>query len=109
MESSHPTPAEYLERAQLRAGESGTGIGAAVVRSTFEHDAHVWDAIVTDGRERHYVRILGEDLGAYPPLSPEDVELGVERFAATLPAQHRLRFLLDANPLHIDRAGQVTD
>jgi hypothetical protein len=35
------------------------------------------------------------------------VEQRIERFAATLPARDRLRHLLNANPLHIDRDGTV--
>ena len=34
-------------------------IGAAVVRSTSNESEHVWEAIVTDGREWHYIRVLG--------------------------------------------------
>jgi hypothetical protein len=37
------------------------------------------------------------------------VEQGIERFAATLPAPDRIRHLLNANPLHIDRDGNVRD
>jgi hypothetical protein len=80
-----------------------------VVRSGFEHGHHVWDCVVTDAREWHYVRVLGRDLGAFPNLPTEDVERGIERFAAKLPTEYRLRALLNANPLHIDSHGEVTD
>jgi hypothetical protein len=33
----------------------------------------------------------------------------IQRFAATLPAQDRIRHLLNANPLHVDREGNVSD
>ena len=42
-------------------------------------------------------------------LSTEDIERGIERFAATLPAERRLRQLLNASPLHIGRDGKVRD
>lgn len=66
------------------------GIGAAVVRSAFEHDEQIWDCI-------------------FPNICSEDVELAVERFAATLPAPNRIRHLLNANPLHLARDGRVRD
>ena len=82
---------DYRAHAEFHARESPTGIGAAVVHSTFEDGAHVWDCIVTDGNEWHYVRVLGPDLGPFPNISAEDVEHGIERFAATLPARDRIR------------------
>jgi hypothetical protein len=100
---------EYRAHAELHARESPAGIGAAVTYSAFEDGEHVWDVIVTDGDEWHYVRVLSPDLGPYPNLSPEDIEQAIERFAATLPARHRIRHLLNANPLHIDRHGEIRD
>jgi hypothetical protein len=81
----------------------------AVVRSAIEEGEHIWDCIVTDGHEWHYVRVLGRDLGPFPNISSEDVELAVERFVATLPAPNRIRHLLNANPLHIGPDGTVSD
>ena len=69
----------------------------------------MWTCIVTDGREWHYVRVIGVNLPPFPNISLEQVEKGIERFAAMLPAQDRLRHLLNANPLHIDRDGTVSD
>ena len=100
---------EQPAHAEFHARESTTGIGAAVVRSAFEGEGHVWECIVTDGHEWHYVRVVGPDLGPFPNLSAEDIEQGIERFAATLPAQNRIRHILNANPLHVDRAGMVSD
>jgi hypothetical protein len=100
---------DYRAHAEFHARESPTGIGAAVVHSTFEDGAHVWDCIVTDGNEWHYVRVLGPDLGPFPNISAEDVEHGIERFAATLPARDRIRHVLNANPMHIDSHGMVSD
>jgi hypothetical protein len=48
-------------------------------------------------------------VGVHPDISSQAVERGIERFAATLPAEGRLRALLNANPLHIDSAGVVRD
>lgn len=105
-----PTPIEdYRAHAEFHARKSPAGIGAAVIHSGFEDSEHVWDCIVTDGREWHFVRVLGRDLGPRPSLSAEEVEAGIERFATTLPAQGRIRYLLDTNPLHIDRDGNVSD
>jgi hypothetical protein len=85
------SPAEYYRaHAELHARESPAGIGAAVVRSAFEHDEHIWDCI-------------------FPNICSEDVELAVERFAAMLPAPNRIRHLLNANPLHLGRDGRVRD
>jgi hypothetical protein len=109
----HDTTGELLQtrraHAEIRAPASTGGIGAAVIASDFEHDTRVWECIVTDGREYHYIRVVGTDLGAYPNLSPEHIEQGIERFAATLPGRDRMRHLLNANPLHIDAAGNVRD
>jgi hypothetical protein len=52
---------------------------------------------------------IGAGLPPFPNISSEQVEQGIERFAATLPARDRLRHLLNANPLHIDRDGTVSD
>jgi hypothetical protein len=69
----------------------------------------VWDCIVTDGRESHYIRVLGPGLGQFPDISVDDIESGVERFAGTLPVQNRLYNLLNANPLHINANRNVSD
>jgi hypothetical protein len=100
---------QYLAHAAFRAGRNGIGIGAALVRSTPNASEHVWDSIVTDGREWHYIRILGSGLGQFPDISVETIESGIERFAGTLPAQNRIYHLLNANPLHIDRNRKVSD
>jgi hypothetical protein len=103
-------PIEYYRRhAEFRARSNPSGIGAAVISSTFEGGEHVWECIVSDGHERHYVRVLSPDLGPFHNLSPEDVEQAIERFAATLPASNRIRHLLNANPLHLTRDGTVRD
>ncbi|MGZ6616092.1 MAG: hypothetical protein ACXVFQ_16855 [Solirubrobacteraceae bacterium] len=106
--SSNPV-ADFRAHAEFHARESPTGIGAAVVKSSVEAGERVWECIVTDGREWHYVRVVGVDLPPFPNISSEQVEEGIERFAATLPAQDRLRHLLNANPLHIDADGAVSD
>ncbi|HWE10944.1 MAG TPA: hypothetical protein VG325_16465 [Solirubrobacteraceae bacterium] len=101
--------AEFLPHAQARAREKPAGIGASVVDSNFGRGRYVWDCIVTDGSEWTYVSVAGVDVGPHPNLSAEDVEQGVERFAATLPATGRIRHLINASPLHIDRDGHVSD
>src|SRR5438552_17240746 len=53
------------EHAEFRARRSQAGIGAAVVFSGFEAGEHVWDRIITDRREWHYIRVLGPELGPY--------------------------------------------
>lgn len=100
---------EFLARAEDRLKASPAGIGAAAVYSGFQNGEHIWACIVVDGREWHYVRVIGSDLGPYPDLSSEDVDQGIERFAATLPTENRILQLLGANPLHIDRQGNVED
>jgi hypothetical protein len=100
---------EFLPHAEFRAREKPAGIGASVVYSSFDRGRYVWDCIVTDGNEWNYVSVVGVDVGPHPNLSAEDVEQGVERFAATLPAAYRIRHLINAAPLHIDRDGNVSD
>lgn len=100
---------EQLAHARFHARESAEGIGAAVVGSDISGSKRVWECVVTDGREWHFVRVLGTGAGPFPNISAEDVEQGIQRFAATLPARDRLRRLLNANPLHIARGGDVSD
>jgi hypothetical protein len=56
-----------------------------------------------------YLCVLSTGTGPFPNISAEDVEQGIERFAAALPAKDRIVQLLSANPLHIDRRGTVGD
>lgn len=100
---------EHLAHAQFHARESAAGIGTAVISSEIDGGERAWECIVTDGREWHYVRVLGAGVGPFPNISTEDVEEGIQRFAATLPSQDRIRHLLNANPMHIDREGNVSD
>ena len=100
---------DFRAHAEFHARESPTGIGAAVVESSIKAGEHVWECIVTDGRAWHYVRVLAVGLPAFPNISSEQVEEGIERLAATLPTRDRIRHLLNANPLHIDRDATVSD
>ena len=100
---------QYRAHAAFRARRNGTGIGAALVRSTSNESEHVWECIVTDGRDWRYIRVVGSDLGQFPDISVEVIESGIERFAGTLPAENRIYNLLNANPLHIDRSRRVSD
>ena len=106
---SVPSAERYRAHAAFRAHRNGTGIGAALIRSTSNDTEHAWECIVTDGREWHYIRVLGSGLGPFPNISDEAVESGIERFAGTLPAQNRIYNLLNASPLHIDRNRSVSD
>ncbi len=107
--SAGTTVEEYLAHARFHAGVSASGIGAAVVRSGIKDEVHFWDCVVTDGREWHYIRVLGPDRGPFPSMSNDDIEAAIDRFAATLPTEYRLRALLNANPLHLHRTGEITD
>ncbi|MGZ6662896.1 MAG: hypothetical protein ACXVHL_36870 [Solirubrobacteraceae bacterium] len=100
---------EYPAHAEFHARENQTGIGAAVVSSEYEDGKRIWDCVVSDGGEWHYIRVESTELGPFPNISSEDVEEGIIRFAATLPAPDRIRHLLNANPLHMDRDGAVSD
>jgi hypothetical protein len=107
---THPNPIdEYLAHAEFHARESQTGIGAAVVSSEYEDGRRIWDCVVSDGGEWHYIRVESAERGPFPNISSEVIEEGIIRFAATLPAAGRLRHLLNANPLHVDRNGAVSD
>jgi hypothetical protein len=104
-----PDIEEVREHAEFNAREGTSEIGAGVVRTEYRDGAHVWECIVTDGQQWHYIEVIGSGLDAFPDLSTEDIEQGIDRFAATLPAEDRLYALLEANPLHVDRTGQITD
>ncbi|MBV8219141.1 MAG: hypothetical protein JO325_11805 [Solirubrobacterales bacterium] len=93
--------------AAFEAGRNASGIGAAVSQSGYSHGEHFWDCIVSDGQEWHFIRVLGVDLDPTADLPTEQIEQGIERFAAALPEPDRLRALLNANPLHVDRSGLV--
>jgi hypothetical protein len=103
------TAKDFRAHAEFHARESPSGIGAAVVESSVDSDERVWECIVSDGREWYYVRVVGVNLPPFPSISTEQVEQGIERFAATLPASNRIRHLLNANPLHIRADGTVSD
>jgi hypothetical protein len=59
--SSHADPTPI-------AAQVVSGIGSTVIRSGYKDSGHFWDCVVTDGREWHYIRVLGPDLGQFPPL-----------------------------------------
>jgi hypothetical protein len=100
---------EALAHAQFHARTGVSEIGSTVIRSGFKDSGHFWDCVVTDGREWHYIRVLGPGLEPFASFSSEDIESGIDRFAATLPSEGRLRALLNANPLHIDSSGEISD
>lgn len=104
-----PSDDELRADAAFHAGQSASGIGAAVAQSGYSDDEYFWECIVSDEREWHFIKVLGVDLGAFPDLATEDIARGIERFAATLPESYRLGEILNANPLHVDRSGTVTD
>ncbi|MGZ6589558.1 MAG: hypothetical protein ACXVHX_35495 [Solirubrobacteraceae bacterium] len=108
MTRPHPID-EYLAHAEFHARENQTGIGAAVVSSEYADGKRIWDCVVTDGSEWHYIRVESTELGPFPNISSEDVEEGIIRFAAPLPAPDRIRHLQNANPLHVGRDGAVSD
>jgi hypothetical protein len=81
----HPSEDDLRAHAAFGARRSESGIGAAVARSGYSDGEPFWECIVSDGEEWHFIRVLGVDLGPYPDLAGEDVEQGIERFAATLP------------------------
>jgi hypothetical protein len=100
---------EHLDHLAFRAHFSDTGIGAAVVTARYRAGHRSWNCIVGGPDEWHYLLVIGVDLGPFAGLPPEDIEDGIERFGATLPAAYRLRRLINCNPLHIDRHGTVGD
>jgi len=107
--ADRPDTEEAREHAEFNLGEGASGIGAAVVRDEYRDGHRVWECMVTDGQEWHYIEVIGTGLGGFEELGTELIEQGVDRFAATLPSSNRLYELQNANPLHIDRSGQVTD
>ena len=107
---THPDPIdEYLAHAEFHARENPTRIGAAVVRSEYKDGGRIWDCVVSDGGEWRYIRVESTELRPFPNISTEDIEEGIIRFAATLPTRDRIRHLVNANPLHVDRDGEVAD
>ncbi len=82
--------------ADRRRSQSGSGIGAAVMREASEHHAaagRLWSVIVTDGAEFPSVLVLTPGRGT--PSSSE-IEARVEAFASRLPQQDRLIELVEA-------------
>ena len=104
-----PSEDDLRAHATFEARRSPSGIGAAVARSGYDDGGHFWECIVSDGEEWHFIRVLGVELGPSTDLTSEDIEHGIEGFAATLPDSYRLRVLLNTNPLHVDRSGTVSD
>jgi hypothetical protein len=104
-----PSEEDLRAHAAFQARRDASGIGAAVVRSVRSHDEHFWECMVSDGEQWHFIRVFGVDLGPSTLIAPEDIEHGIQRFAATLPDSNRLSALLNANPLHVDRTGTVSD
>jgi hypothetical protein len=100
---------EHLDHLAFRARFGDTGIGAAVVTAKYEAGHRIWDCIAGDPDEWHYLQVIGVDLGPFAGMPPADIEDGIERFAATLPAEDRLHQLINFSPLHIDRQGIVDD
>lgn len=107
--ADRPDSEEIREHAEFNAGAGTSGLGAAIVRAEYRSGEHVWECLVTDGQRSEYIEVIGTDVGSFPDLSSEQIEQGIDRFAATLPPADRLFELRNANPLHIDRSGQVTD
>lgn len=107
--SDVPSEEDLRAHAAFEARQNASGIGAAVARSARSGSEHFWECIVSDGEEWHFIRVLGVDLGPGTLLETEDIEQGIERFAAGLPDSYRLGALVNANPLHIDRAGVVSN
>jgi hypothetical protein len=101
--------AERLEHVAFRVRYGDTGIGAAVVTARYEGEQRCWDCIVGDLDEWHYVQVIGIDLGPFTAVPPEDIEDGIERFGAALPAADRLHQLINFSPLHVDRHRTVGD
>jgi hypothetical protein len=104
-----PPESELRAHAAFNARQGVGGIGAAVARFSRSGGGHYWECIVSDGDEWHSIRVLGVDLGSTPNLASQDIERGIESYAATLPESYRLAALLNANPLHVDRSGRVSD
>ncbi len=104
-----PSEDDLRVHAAFEAGRSASGIGAAVTQSGYTDGEPFWECIISDGQEWHFIQVLGVDLSPTPDLSTDQIELALERFAATFPESDRLRMLLNANPLHVDRSGTVSD
>lgn len=100
---------ERLSRLAFRARCSDAGIGAVVVTAKYQAGHRCWDCIVGDPDEWRYLQVFGVGLGQFAGVPPEDIEDGIERFAATMAVADRLRGLINVCPLHIDRQGTVGD
>jgi hypothetical protein len=105
----HPSEEDLRAEAAFAARRSSGGIGAAVARSGYRDGEHFWECIVSDGEQWHFIQVLGVDLGPSEDLPIEDIEHGIERYAATLPDSNRLDAVLSANPLHVDESGTVSN
>jgi hypothetical protein len=101
--------ADRISHAEAHAYRSPSGVGAATVETEVRGAERQWLCVVSDGQTWHYVPVIGSGVGPAPDISPEDVEHGIEDFAATLPAPNRLQNVINASPLHIHASGRVTD
>jgi len=79
------------------------------VTARSEGERRYWDCIVGDLDEWHYVQVIGIELGPFTGVPPEDIEDGIERFAAALPTENRLHQLINFSPLHVDHRRTVVD
>lgn len=65
---------------------------------------HFWECIVSEEDGRHFIRVLNVGLGTPTDLASEEIEQGIERFAATLPDSYRLGALVNVNPCRSRRS-----
>ena len=57
-----PPTADFVSHAEFHVREDGTGVGAVVVGSSLEHGEQMWELVVREADECHYVRVLGSAL-----------------------------------------------
>jgi hypothetical protein len=107
--ADRPDSEDVREHAEFNARASASGIGAAIERTEYRDGHHVWECVVSDGQEWHHIEVIGTDVVGFEELENDEIERGIDRFAATLSSAYRLTALQNANPLHINRAGQVTN
>ena len=103
--------AHHRERAARRALSNGIGIGATVIecRPDWAAGESRWIAVVSDGDAHRYLEVRSRVVKPSRRLLPEVIEQGIERFAAGLPASHRLCHLINACPLHLAADGTIYD
>src|SRR3954451_6653918 len=104
---NHLSPQDYRDRAQARAAQSPSGIGASVERVEEDRDGvpgRTWVCVVSDGKAVRYLEVRVPDAPDYSGVLTTAVEDAVERAAEWLARPDPLAALVARGILELDAA-----